>query len=60
MSDFLQRFLDEYLELRDDGIEVGGKTLRIKLRSVICDTATRAFVKCVKLYSGNYGCDKCT
>lgn len=60
VSDFLQRFLDEYLELRDNGIEVGGKTLRIKLRSVICDTPARAFVKCVKLYSGNYGCDKCT
>lgn len=60
VSDFLQRFLDEYLELRDNGIEVGGKTLRIKLHSVICDTLARAFVKCVKLYSGYYGCDKCT
>lgn len=60
VSDFLQRFLDEFLELRDNGIEVGGKTLRIKLHSVICDTPARAFVKCVKLYSGYYGCDKCT
>lgn len=44
----------------DNGIEVGGKTLRIKLHYVICDTPARAFLKCVKLYSGYYGCDKCT
>lgn len=60
VSDILQQFLVEYLEIRDNGIEVGGKTLRIKLHSVICDTPARAFVKCVKQYSRYYGCDKCT
>lgn len=43
----------------DNGIEVGGKILRIKLYYVICDILVRVFVKCVKLYFGYYGCDKC-
>jgi hypothetical protein len=60
VCDFLQRFLDEFLELKNNGFEVGGQTLKIKLHSIICDTPARAFVKCVKLYSGYYGCDKCT
>lgn len=60
MSDFLQRCFYEFLELKDNENEVCGKTLRIKLHSVICDTPAKAFAKCVKLYSGYYGCDKCT
>lgn len=60
MNDFLQRCFNEFLELKDNGNEVCGKTVMIKLHPVICtcDTPARAFVKCVKLYSGYYGCGK--
>lgn len=32
----------------------------MKVCSVTCDAPAKAMVKCIKMYSGYYGCDRCT
>lgn len=39
-----------------NGLHFGKKIVYIDIHSVICDTPARAFVKCVKSYSGYHGC----
>lgn len=60
LDEFLRNFLHEYRELNMNGLHFGEKIVYIDIHSVICDTPARAFVKCVKSYSGYHGCDKCT
>lgn len=59
VREYLSRFIDEYNLLHTNGFELESKRWNIKMHSVICDTPARAFVKCVKSYSGYHGCDKC-
>lgn len=57
------KFLDEVVEelnrLIKTGINVGGVHLNCVLKMCVCDAPARSMVKCTKLYSGYYGCDKC-
>lgn len=60
LDEFSREFLNEYRELNTNGLHFGEKIVYIDIHSVICDAPARAFVKCVKSYSGYHGCDKCT
>ncbi|PIK42580.1 hypothetical protein BSL78_20568 [Apostichopus japonicus] len=58
--DFL---IDTTYDLNDllcHGLSNDGRNIKVTLRCIVCDAPARAFVKCMKLYSGYYGCDKCT
>ena len=57
--DFLQGAIDDLKEAIQQGIECNGKRFQITVRSVVCDAPAKALVKCIKQYSGYYGCDKC-
>lgn len=43
-----------------EGLEFHGKHIDILLKCVVCDAPAKAMVKGIKLYSGYYGCDRCT
>lgn len=59
VKDYLQHVVDEIYQLQINGFEFQTKHWNIKIHSVICDTPARAFVKCVKSFSGYHGCDRC-
>lgn len=42
------------------GIKDGDKVIKVFLRCVVCDAPAKSMVKATKLYSGYYGCDKCS
>ncbi len=42
------------------GFAFKGKTLFIKITSVMCDAPARAYIKAIKSHTGYSGCDKCT
>lgn len=59
LHDYLRNFIQEYEELRTKTLSFEGKNIHLVIHSVICDAPARAFVKCVKSFSGYHGCDKC-
>ncbi|KAL0194562.1 hypothetical protein M9458_008134, partial [Cirrhinus mrigala] len=58
--DFVHETIQELAELMQQGLIWKGKHLNIKLRCITCDAPAKAMVKCVKQFSGYYGCDRCT
>lgn len=56
---FISEITSELSKVMQDGLQWAGRTLRVELRCITCDAPAKAMVKCVKLYSGYYGCDKC-
>jgi len=56
---FLQQAVDELKSLMDAGLCINGNKLKCIPVMCVCDAVARAMVKCVKQYSGYYGCDKC-
>ena len=57
-KEYLSEFIDGFITLQK-GIKIGNCTFKIVVHAVICDAPAKAFVKCVKSYSGYSGCDKC-
>lgn len=60
LHEYLDDFVNEYIEVEKNGIDCFGKHLLVSIHSIICDAPARAFIKGVKSYSGYHGCDKCT
>ena len=59
LTDYLQEFVDEYQAHESSGYLVHGKTLYLKLSSIICDAPAMAFVKVTKNHNAYGGCPKC-
>jgi len=57
---FLQQAVDELKQLMLDGLYINGTRLTCVPKMCVCDAVARAMVKCVKQFSGYYGCDKCS
>jgi len=57
--DFLNLFVEEMLELENQGVTINSVKYDVRISSVITDTPARSLVKSVKLYNSYYGCDKC-
>ena len=55
---FLDESINELCRLINDGLDVNGHLLAVKVSSVICYAPARAMVKCVKQFSAYYGCDR--
>lgn len=58
--DFVDDVVGDLGRIMESGLETDGGLMRVKLRCVTCDAPAKALVKSMKLYSGYYGCDKCT
>ena len=46
-------------ELLSHGLAVEDKHYSVVLKGIICDAPAKAMVKCIKQFSGYYGCDRC-
>ena len=57
--DFLSETIDDLNSLIYDGLTVGNTHYSVFIKCIVCDAPARSMVKCTKLYSGYYGCDKC-
>lgn len=57
---FLSDTVEELQTILNDGISISGQTIPVVLRCVVCDAPAKSFIKCTKLYSGYFGCDRCT
>lgn len=59
-EEFLAPFVEEYIQLHNEGFYYDGRKYIPSIRAVICDSPARCFVTCTKQYNGYYGCPKCT
>ena len=59
VDDFMQPFLDEAIDLSENGLVWRGKHYRVEFRAMICDAQARYFIKCITSHSGRYGCERC-
>jgi len=60
LSEFLQPFIDEYLDLKNNGFCINEQPRQINIRAIICDAPARAYVTCTKSHNGHFACGKCT
>ncbi|XP_012057680.1 PREDICTED: uncharacterized protein LOC105620805, partial [Atta cephalotes] len=60
LAEFLQLFVDEYLNLKNNGFSINKQPLQINIHAVICDAPARAYVTCIKSHNGHFACGKCT
>lgn len=60
VNEFLEDFCDDYLKLKETGIEIQNRHFAVSISCFICDAPARAYVKRVKSHSGYHGCDRCT
>ncbi len=58
--DFLADTITEMNYLIEEGLQIDGKVIDVRLKCIICDAPAKAMVKGIKLYSGYFGCDRCT
>ena len=57
--DFSDELIDDLNYCLENGVQDGERILSVTIRCVVCDAPARALVKCTKLCSGYFGCDKC-
>jgi hypothetical protein len=60
VQQYMQPLVDELVNVLANGIIFSNTFLKVELESILCDAPAKAFVKCIKLYSGYYGCDSCS
>lgn len=60
VADYVQDFVNELLNVLDNGIIFEEKHYDVEVGCFVCDAPARAFIKNVKSHTGYFGCDKCT
>lgn len=60
VEDYLHKFVNELNDLFKNGIGISGKTYRVVLKCIVCDTPARAFIKCTQGQNGKHACERCT
>ena len=45
LAPFLNFFVDEFLDIRNNGFRVNGHKIQIRIKCFVCDTPARAFIK---------------
>jgi hypothetical protein len=59
-AEFVAEFVNEALELVQNGLTIGNQVIRVTIHSFVCDAPARAFIKGIKNHSGYASCEKCT
>lgn len=60
IEDFFNLFINEAVELANNGICFNNKVIRINIKQVICDSPAKAFLLNVKGHNAHVGCTTCT
>ncbi|CAN7945944.1 unnamed protein product, partial [Ixodes hexagonus] len=59
VHDYLKDFVEELLQLIENGFEVSGRDFGVAIKAFVCDAPARAFLLGIKSHSGYFGCGKC-
>lgn len=59
VNDYLSDFVNEINILSENGFVYNNKIYFVKIKSIVCDTPARAFIKCIKGHGGYYSCERC-
>ena len=57
---YLQDFLDEYCNLKDNGFFYNSKVQKISIRTFVCDAPARQFLKNIRSHNSYHGCERYT
>jgi len=60
IEEFLNLFINELLDLINNGIIVDGRIMRICMKQVVCDSPAKAFLLNVNGHNSRVGCNTCT
>lgn len=60
LSGYLEDFINEVKNLQANGFVHNNITYRVKIRSYICDSPARSYLKCVKGHNSSDGCERCS
>ena len=58
LDKYCANLISELNDLLDNGIEVDGKKIEVKVLSFICYLPARSFLKCTKNQTGYFGCER--
>lgn len=58
-NDFLSAFVNNMIDIRDNGIEFNNKLYSVTIKNMIFDSPARSFVLYTKGHTGYYACSKC-
>lgn len=56
---FFDDFIEEVLDLTDNGFIFNGKKYNFCLKAFVCDTPARAYVKNINGHTGFFACERC-
>lgn len=59
VHDFLDEFVNELYDLIVSGIDILGFHVDVVCHSFICDAPARSYVKCIKSFNAEKGCERC-
>jgi hypothetical protein len=59
IDDFFKDFILEVNTLQETGLNHEGVCYSVTVRAFVADAPAKAYMRCVKLYSGYHGCDRC-
>ena len=59
LDEFLEDFLNEYLQLTTDNFHFENIVYIVKIKAFVCDAPARQFLKCIKAHNGYHGCERC-
>ena len=60
LDEHLGDFVEEAIRLQNEGTVYNLQKFYISISAFICDAPARAYIKCVKSFSGYFGCERCT
>lgn len=59
VEDYLLDFIEELVDLQQNGIVHKGNQFAVNINAFICDSPARAFVKCIKGHNAYQACERC-
>ena len=56
---FLRRFVDDMIDIINNGVNYGGKIIRIGLMGFVSDVPARSYIDLTKAFNACFGCSRC-
>jgi len=59
LEQYLNPFIDDILEVIEDGLNVNGSLIKLEISNIMCDSPAKAFILGVKSHNAYFGCTSC-